>query len=75
MFTVILYHNRKELSSGKTVYGRIKTMLINYGSVIFNDVTGDVDYIEEKDKPEEEYDPWEALERENRGADDAENFD
>ena len=50
-------------------------MLINYGSVIFNDVTGDVDYIEEKDKPEEEYDPWEALERENRGADDAENFD
>lgn len=40
-------------------------MLISYGNALWDDETGDVDYIDDYDdydNPNDEYDPYEALE-------------
>ena len=37
-------------------------MLSSYGNVLWDDDTGDVDYIDDYDNPNDEYDPYEALE-------------
>ncbi len=37
-------------------------MYISYGNVLWDNDTGDVDYIEDRDDPNDEYDPYERQE-------------